>query len=477
MMKSLLLSLATDPTTSTLLDNFEDIIGNILDVFVYRLKEIGERKFILHRLQSLDLGFSISFGLPEPFYPIRKARHFLGEALTNVSCSTARETVGILSQDVQETERLGLTEQGVTFHIIMEGENEASFISLPLAMQQTTYVSLLSSHTLRCNIIGSLFAQEAHQIGIFKIDAPTHLHKFAQHKGFQLAFEEGALLEKLGSNRNLSKMDFTQAEFSFIKLLFNEYARLSFFLLGDKRVDPNLKILILFPRLNIFKIIHEEKHQVPKSEPLTLGELAACHSMLFPLDHLPAAKKTDTPNRVHERILQERRIFALKALANSIIENIHQPLIKINKDLNLFMKKEFTNPQSLKKTHARLNAISSYLRKLQNIQRAVFDEKGKTIDLEASIKEDIKQEKMQAIDEIARDIQIAEIEQIKELSYVVISKMIDYLSYVTIKLELLEKVLAPSIKKTIAEEVQSYTNTILSQSKSFYRLVTKQGVK
>ena len=63
MMRGLILTMVTDQETGTLLKNHEAIIGNIIDVFVHRLKEIGERKFIFQRLQSLELGFDIAFGL------------------------------------------------------------------------------------------------------------------------------------------------------------------------------------------------------------------------------------------------------------------------------------------------------------------------------------------------------------------------------------------------------------------------------
>jgi hypothetical protein len=80
-MKGLILTMATDQATGKLLKNHGAVIGNILDVFVHRLKEIGERKFIFQRLQTLELGFSIAFGLDKEFYPIKKARRFLEEVV------------------------------------------------------------------------------------------------------------------------------------------------------------------------------------------------------------------------------------------------------------------------------------------------------------------------------------------------------------------------------------------------------------
>jgi hypothetical protein len=53
--------------------------------------------------------------------------------------------------------------------------------------------------------------------------------------------------------------------------------------------------------------------------------------------------------------------------------------------------------------------------------------------------------------------------------------MLDYLSFVTIRLEQLQKVAASDIKEEIVDELQSHTLMILNQSKAFYKLLTNSG--
>ncbi|MCX5894711.1 MAG: hypothetical protein NTZ51_02600 [Proteobacteria bacterium] len=468
LMKSLILTMATDPHTGILLENYEYIIGNILDVFVYRIKEIGGRKFLLHRLQTLDLGFRISFGLGEAYYPVSNARHFLNEVLIGTSTSSPEETVETLREAVRETGMLGLKEQGVTFHIIMEKENEASFISLPLGAEQTNYVSLISEHTMRCNIIGSLTGDSSQQPGILKIDAPTHPLQFIRHKGFSLTLDEKALMEKLGAPRDLSKKDFSRDELLYLKLLFNEYVQLAYFLMSSRMIDPGLRLLIIFPRVNLFKIMHEESARILPEEPQTLGELASCHSMLFPLQDLRSQNREKKSYRIPERILQERRVAAIKALAQSTKVHVQTPLVSVERYLQRYVDGGLADQKILKRIHARLHAISTYLKKLHNLQQVVFDDTGKTLELEACARGKAVNQKKEALEEIAENIQIAEVEEMRD---VVTTKMLDYLSSVTVKLDQLEKVSSPSIKKEIIQDLQSRTRLVLSQSGAFYRLV------
>jgi hypothetical protein len=468
LMKSLILTMATDPRTNILLDNYEDIIGNILDVFVYRLNEIGGRKFLLHRLQTLDLGFRVNFGLGAAYYAIRNARHFLDEVLMSTSSSSPEETAEKLTEAVRETETLGLREQGVTFHIIIEKENEASFISLPLGTEQTSYVSLISEHTLRCNIIGSLTQDAGQQPGILKIDAPTHPFYFIRHKKVALELDEKSLMDKLSSSHELNRKDFSVDEIFFLKLLFNEYVQLAYFLMKSRRIDPQLRLLIIFPRVNFFKILHEEVPHIPSEEPQTLGELASYHALLFSPQEFPGETKEMKSLRIPERVLQERRITAIKALANSTIEYIQRPVVTIEQSLTRLQHNDQFDQKTLKRIHARLKAISSYLKKLHNLKRIVLDASGTVLALDQCIEDTPVDKKQNALEEIAESIQIAEIEEMRD---VVTNKMLDYLSAMTVKLEQMEKISSPGIKKDIVQDLQDRTRLILSQSGAFYRLI------
>jgi hypothetical protein len=468
MMRGLILTMTSDQVTGKLLKNHEAIIGNILDVFVHRLKEIGERKFIFQRLQTLELGFGITFGLDKEFYPIRKARRFLEDVLTGASLSTADETAETLIHDMLATEALGQKEHGMTFHIVMEKENEASFISLPFGMTQANYVSLLGTHTLRCNILGELEGLNIIKTGILRIDAPTRPVSFIRHKGFYLPVDEKVLMEKLGANKELLKKDFTGDELSCLKLLFNEYVQLAFFLLRSGRIDPGLRLIIIFPRINIFKILHEENPAVPIEEPQTLGELASLHSIFFRIQKPHEKKSEQRSRRIPERVIQEKVVEAIQALARNTIENIYNPVTEIRKSLVHYTQKEYNDPYQLITIRERVEGISSYLKKFKSIQRVVLDENGKDLDIEASIMAETKQEPLDALEEIVGNIQAAEIEHIKE---VIVSKMLDYLSFITVRLEQVEKVSSAFIKQEIIKEIESYTSSILLQAKSFYDLM------
>ena len=53
--------------------------------------------------------------------------------------------------------------------------------------------------------------------------------------------------------------------------------------------------------------------------------------------------------------------------------------------------------------------------------------------------------------------------------------MLDYLSFVTVRLEQIQKVTAPAVKGEIVEELQAHTNIIISQSQAFYKLLVSSG--
>ena len=471
LMKSLILTMATDPGTGELLENYDYIIGNILDVFIFRLREIGERKFLMHRLMTLDLGFRVCFGLGDAYYGIRNARRFLDEVLISSNSSTAEETVGKLMEAVRETEKLGLKEPGVTFHIVMENENEASCVSLPLVMQETNFVSLISEHTLRCNFIGTTTGNGQYQPRMFKIDAPTRPLQFIHHKGYHFEFDEQALMDKLASS-GLKKGDFTPEELLYLKLLFNEYVLLAHFLLQSAMLDPDVRLVLIFPRLNFFSILREEKPELPPDEPQTLGELAAYYSLRFRMEEeIPDTARTERSPRIPERVLQERRIRAIQALSTSTIKNLHNPLKNIYRDLKLFRERQLTDDKLLQRIQTRLQAISVFLKKLHSLKRVVIDEKSESLDLDAGSGSDAQQ-KIAALDEISSNIQIAEIDPLRE---VITTKMLDYLSFVTVRLEQIQKVTAPAIKEEIVEELQAHTNIIISQSQAFYKLLVSSG--
>jgi hypothetical protein len=275
-------------------------------------------------------------------------------------------------------------------------------------------------------------------------------------------------MQKLSSSHELRKDDFSSDEFLFLKLLFNEYVQLAYFLMQSLRIDPGLRLLIIFPRVNFFKILHEEVPQIPPDEPQTLGELAAYHSLIFPLREFPGEQKEKKSYRIPERVLQERRIAAIKALANSTIDYIQAPLVRIEYELMRSEHKDPCDQKIITRIHARLKAISMYLKKLHNLQRIVLDETGRNLALDKCMEDTPAEKKQDALEEIAESIQIAEIEEMRD---VITTKMLDYLSAVTLKLEQLEKISSPGIKKEIIQDLHDRTRLILSQSGAFYRLI------
>ncbi len=89
------------------------------------------------------------------------------------------------------------------------------------------------------------------------------------------------------------------------------------------------------------------------------------------------------------------------------------------------------------------------------------------LDLEASVNITEKK-RADALVEIIQSIQATEIEQVKEI---IVSKMLDYLSFVSGRIDQIEKVSSPYIKQEIVKEIEAYSLNILIQAKSFYKLV------
>ena len=467
MMRSLILTMATDQHTGLLLKNHEAIIGNILDVFVHRLKELGERKFIFQRLQTLELGFSIAFGLDKEFYPIKRVRKHLEEVLLVASLSNADETATALIHDMLESQALATAEHGVTFHIFMTRPDVASFLSLPFGAEQTSYVALLGTHTLRCNILARVEGSALIRSGVMKIDAPSNPMSFIKHKGLSLDVDRKSLMDKMCATCTPAAGDFTADELAFLKLLFNEYAQLAWFLLTSSRIDPDLRILIIFPRINFFKILHEENPAIPPEEPQTLRDMGVLHDRLFLLS-AQECKEQKKSKRIPERVIQEKVSEALQAFARNILKNIYSPLTGIRRALLYYSQKGYGDNQQLAVIKSSMDAISAYLKKLNRMQRFVINPRIDEFDLEASSIACPFPQKLKALDEIVQNIQAAEVEQTRE---VVVTKMLDYLSFITVRLEQTERVSSLYIKQEVVKEMEVYTLSILNQAKSFYRLI------
>ena len=116
-----------------------------------------------------------------------------------------------------------------------------------------------------------------------------------------------------------------------------------------------------------------------------------------------------------------------------------------------------------------IDEISAYLKTRRRIRRIVFASNGRDLDLEACLSTGQGAAEQSAQDEIASNIQLAEIEQTVE---VIVSKMLDYLSFVTAKLEQIQKVSSPHIKQQLAKEIDTESSEILSQATAFHRMMT-----
>ncbi|MCP4717133.1 MAG: hypothetical protein GY868_18565 [Deltaproteobacteria bacterium] len=468
MMKGLLLTMASNQDTGGALKNYKAIIGNILDVFVHRLKEIEDRKFIFQRLQTLELGFGIGFGLDKDLYSIKKTRPLLEDALTVASLSQPGEAVEVLIQDILATDAVVAHEHGVTFHIIMERKNEASFLSLPLGMERASYVSLLGTHTLRCNILAELEGPENLKSGILKIDAPSDPLKFIRHKGFALDLDPVMLMDKLRSSESLPDLRFSQEELTFLKLLYNEYVQLAAFLLRSKRIAHDMRLLLIFPRINFFAILHNENKAIPLEEPQHLGELAALIDTCFRIKKTPGKAKPVKSHRIPERIIQEQVVKAMLALARNILQNLYKPVAGIKRAIQGYVSHGCDDPSQLAAIKALAEDISRYLKMLQLMQRVALDDSGTNLDTNACIATLPQRAPQKALDEIVQNIQTSEVEQTRE---VVVSKMLDYLSLLSVKIEQLEKVSSAYIKEEISKEIDETSGSIMIQARSFYNLM------
>ncbi len=469
--KGLTLTMAVNPATGDLLDNYEDIIGNILDIFVHRLNELGDRKFILERLQSLELGFSLVLGLKRNFSGLKKVRRQIVDILTNASLLSPGESAEILINDILGTEYTAQTNKGVTFHIIMEGENHASFISLPFGIAQSDYVSLLGNHTLRCNIIIDKITEHRYiNSGILKIDAPSNPAAFVSHKGFGFSINNTLLIKKLSSETDIKGDKFTPDELSTIRLLFNEYVLLACFLLKSRAIDPSLKLLFIFPKANLFRILNEENPRIPVEEPPKLGDLAALHPNLFKLKkERPTKSRKVKSSRIPERVIQEKTNRAVRAFAKNILESIYKPVSDIKRKSVYFRQHSFT-AEYISEIYDLVGNISSFLKKLNNIQQVVIDEGSNSLNIEQSVETRDLQTRPAAIEEIVQSIQTEEVEQFRD---VIVYKMLNYLSIITLKLDQVSQVSSPYIKEEIMKEVEAESLKILHQAKSFYRLLRK----
>jgi len=276
-------------------------------------------------------------------------------------------------------------------------------------------------------------------------------------------------MDKLCACRALAAGDLTRQELLFIKVLFNEYVELAAFLLSSGRIPPDLRLLIIFPRINIFSLMHAQNSAIPEHEPLTLGELAALADHRFKIRQPAAVHKTPRRRHVPEKLIQEQVLLTTQAFARSIIKYVYKPVSDIRRGCISMANKRFadaTVPASLRR---RLDSISAYLKRLQVIEQVVIDPASTMLDLDASSRPREKQAgRGEALAEIISDIQLAELEQVKDI---VVNKMIEYLSFVAVRLEQIERISSMGIKGEIVQDIESASQTILKQARSFYTLM------
>ena len=231
---------------------------------------------------------------------------------------------------------------------------------------------------------------------------------------------------------------------------------------------PTLHVLIIFPRINFFKILHEENPAIPPDEPQTLRDIGMLHDRLFSLPAHEAAKQK-TSKRIPERVIQDKISEALQLFARNIIKNIYKPVTDIRRALLYYAQKGYSDRQQLVFIKSSIDCVSAYLKKLQRMQRFVIDPVTGMFDLEASTIDTPAGSTFNALEEIVRNIQTAEVDQTRE---VIVTKMLDYLSFITVRLEQTERVSSQYIKQEVVKEMEVYTLSILRQAKSFYRLIT-----
>lgn len=173
--------------------------------------------------------------------------------------------------------------------------------------------------------------------------------------------------------------------------------------------------------------------------------------------------------RIPERLIQEKVYEAIIAFSRNIIRNVYKPVTSVKRNVVCFMQDEYRNPEYLVETKIRIEEISNYLKKLKSMNTVVINKDTGELNLEASVNITEKKKKVDALVEIVHNIQAVEIEQVKEI---IVSKMLDYLSFVSIRIDQIEKVSSPYIKQEIVKEIEDYSLNILIQAKSFYKLVT-----
>jgi hypothetical protein len=284
-----------------------------------------------------------------------------------------------------------------------------------------------------------------------------------------LSLDEKSFMEKLSTGTKLSKSIFTKDELISLKLLFNEYVQLASFLLKSGQIDKNLRLLIIFPRINIFKVLNEINPGIPVDEPQTLGELASLYNLLFKI-RVPCPKRgKEGSARISERLIQEKVYEAIIAFSKNIIRNIYKPVTSVKRNIFYFMQDEYRNPKYLVEAKSRVEEISNYLKKLKKVKTVAIKSATGELDLEATVNIREKKNRNSALVEISQGIQAAEIEQVKEI---IVSKMLDYLSFVSTRIDQIEKVTSPYIKQELIKEIEDYSLNILIQAKAFYKLVT-----
>jgi hypothetical protein len=200
-----------------------------------------------------------------------------------------------------------------------------------------------------------------------------------------------------------------------------------------------------------------------------MGELAALAGCRFTIEqpcvvHRPARRRP-----VPEKRIQQQVLLTTQAFARSIIRHVYKPVSDIRRGGIVMANKHCADPQVPVALRQRLESISAYLKRLQAIEQVVIDPVDMMLDLDASSRPREKQKGREAVAEIISDIQLAELEQVKDI---VVAKMIEYLSLVSVRLEQIERLSSPGIKDEIAHDIVSLSQNILNQARSFYKLMT-----
>ena len=159
----------------------------------------------------------------------------------------------------------------------------------------------------------------------------------------------------------------------------------------------------------------------------------------------------------------------MHVLARHILRHVYKPVSGIKRALIYYTQQDLNSRRPLETARGCVDEISVYLKALRQIKRIVLTENGRDLDMEACLMDASASGAQSAQDEIANSIQLAEIEQTVE---VIVSKMLDYLSFVTAKLEQIQKVSSPYIKQQLVGEIDAESSEILSQATAFHRMMT-----